>query len=183
MKTNGIRIKKVDTHPDRPWLVSVAPSVFGKQICKRFATQKDAKAQAHSYMMKAASKEREPLDPDIHRVVALFRNKLSATQIMTALTTAVELQGLALFTLEELANEYLEHQGMLQERGSISSGHLKDAKHLALTNNKLTEVTGLEKLTKLRELELRHNPDLTKAQIDELQKALPKCKIHSDPTK
>jgi hypothetical protein len=26
-------------------------------------------------------------------------------------------------------------------------------------------------------------PDLTKAQIAELQKALPKCKIHSNPTK
>jgi hypothetical protein len=30
---------------------------------------------------------------------------------------------------------------------------------------------------------IRDNPDLTKAQIDELQKALPKCKIQSNPTK
>jgi|TARA_B110001454_G_scaffold207541_1_gene219047 hypothetical protein len=28
-----------------------------------------------------------------------------------------------------------------------------------------------------------YNPALTKAQIDELQKALPKCKIDSDPSK
>ncbi len=28
---------------------------------------------------------------------------------------------------------------------------------------------------------LENNPDLTKAQIDELQKALPKCKIQSSP--
>jgi hypothetical protein len=27
------------------------------------------------------------------------------------------------------------------------------------------------------------NPDLTKAQIDKLQKALPKCEILSNPTK
>jgi len=27
------------------------------------------------------------------------------------------------------------------------------------------------------------NPDLTKVQIDQLQKALPKCEIHSNPTK
>ena len=35
----------------------------------------------------------------------------------------------------------------------------------------------LEKLTKLPRLVLENNPNLTKAQIDELQKALPKCKI------
>jgi len=54
---------------------------------------------------------------------------------------------------------------------------------LMLQNNKLTDVTGLEKLTKLTRLSLEINPDLTKAQIDELQKALPKCKIKHNPTK
>jgi len=44
-------------------------------------------------------------------------------------------------------------------------------------------VKGLEKLTQLKELILLKNPDLTKAQIDELQKALPNCKIYSNPTK
>ena len=39
---------------------------------------------------------------------------------------------------------------------------------------------GLEKLTKFKELYLRDNPDLTKTQIDQLQKALPKCRIRSD---
>ena len=55
--------------------------------------------------------------------------------------------------------------------------------HLNLTSNKLTSVTGLENLTQLTHLYLENNPDLTKAQIDELQKALPKCKISSNPTK
>ena len=55
---------------------------------------------------------------------------------------------------------------------------------LSLTGNELTEVPkGLEKLTKLEVLWLKHNPDLTKAQIDELQKALPNCGISSNPTK
>ena len=36
---------------------------------------------------------------------------------------------------------------------------------------------GLVKLTQLEMLYLAGNPDLTKAQIDELQKALPKCEI------
>jgi len=48
---------------------------------------------------------------------------------------------------------------------------------LFLQNNKLTDVKGLENLTKLTNLNLSNNPNLTKAQIDELQKALPKCKI------
>ena len=48
---------------------------------------------------------------------------------------------------------------------------------LYLHDNKLTDVKGLEKLTKLEVLALSGNPDLTKAQIDELQKALPKCDI------
>jgi len=55
--------------------------------------------------------------------------------------------------------------------------------HLDLSENKLTDVKGLEKLTQLTRLNLRDNPDLTKAQIAELQKALPQCKISSNPTK
>ena len=51
---------------------------------------------------------------------------------------------------------------------------------LRLGRNQLTDVTGLKKLTWLKELDLRRNPDLTKAQIDELRKALPKCLIWSE---
>ena len=42
---------------------------------------------------------------------------------------------------------------------------------------------GLEKLTQLEKLWLFDNPDLAKAQIDQLQKALPKCKIDSNAKK
>jgi len=42
---------------------------------------------------------------------------------------------------------------------------------------------GLEKLPELLFLSLGNNPNLTKAQIDQLQKALPKCEIDSNPTK
>ena len=47
----------------------------------------------------------------------------------------------------------------------------------------MTDVTVLEKLTQLTNLDLRDNPNLTKAQIDQLQKALPKCKITHNATK
>ncbi len=42
---------------------------------------------------------------------------------------------------------------------------------------------GLEKLTQLTYLQLKDNPSLAKAQIDQLQKALPKCKIDSNAKK
>jgi Leucine-rich repeat (LRR) protein len=54
---------------------------------------------------------------------------------------------------------------------------------LNLFHNQLASVKGLEKLAQLETLILTDNPDLTKAQIDELQKALPNCKIYSNPTK
>ena len=54
---------------------------------------------------------------------------------------------------------------------------------LDLFGNQLTDVKGLENLTQLKRLNLRSNPDLTKAQIDQLQKALLKCEIYSSPKK
>jgi hypothetical protein len=58
-----------------------------------------------------------------------------------------------------------------------------DTLTLELGHNQLTSVKGLENLTQLTKLNLNDNPDLTEAQIAELQKALPKCKISSNPTK
>ena len=52
-----------------------------------------------------------------------------------------------------------------------------------LSDNNLTDVKGLEKLTNLKLLTLDNNPALTKAQIAELRKALPKCEIYSNPAK
>ena len=60
---------------------------------------------------------------------------------------------------------------------------LTQLEKLVLDRNQLTSVKGLEKLTQLTWLDLADNPDLTKAQIDELQKALPKCDIYSNPKK
>ena len=54
---------------------------------------------------------------------------------------------------------------------------LTKLKTLFLSRNQLTSVKDLENLTQLEVLYLSDNPALTKAQIDQLQKALPKCKI------
>ena len=55
--------------------------------------------------------------------------------------------------------------------------------YLRLSQNQLTNVKGLEKLTQLKVLYLQYNPDLTKTQIAELQKALPNCDIISNAKK
>jgi Leucine-rich repeat (LRR) protein len=60
---------------------------------------------------------------------------------------------------------------------------LGQLKYLHLENNNLTNLKGLESLTHLKELDLNNNPDLTKAQIEELQKVLPACKISSNSKK
>tara|TARA_B100001971_G_C18190788_1_gene538466 strand:- start:121 stop:1290 length:1170 start_codon:yes stop_codon:yes gene_type:complete len=56
--------------------------------------------------------------------------------------------------------------------------NLTQLESLVLEGNQLTSVEGLENLVQLRRLYLKDNPALTKAQIDELQKALPNCKIY-----
>ena len=62
--------------------------------------------------------------------------------------------------------------------GELSKVDLEKITHLSFYGQVLTEVPKeLEKLTQLERLYLKDNPDLTKAQIEELQKALPKCKI------
>jgi Leucine-rich repeat (LRR) protein len=63
---------------------------------------------------------------------------------------------------------------------------LKDLSQLQLLYldaNKLTGLTPLKDLTQLTELRLSDNPSLSKVQIDELQKALPKCNILHDAKK
>jgi Leucine-rich repeat (LRR) protein len=62
--------------------------------------------------------------------------------------------------------------------GELTKVDLEKVTELDLNNNQLTDVTGLEKLTQLKKLDLASNPDLTKAQIDQLKKALPDCKIY-----
>ena len=62
--------------------------------------------------------------------------------------------------------------------GELTKADLEKVTKLELDDNQLTDVEGLEKLKKLTALSLTDNPALTKAQIDQLKKALPKCKIY-----
>jgi Leucine-rich repeat (LRR) protein len=56
-------------------------------------------------------------------------------------------------------------------------------KDLNLSTNRISSLKGLAGLKGLKDLALWDNPNLTKAQIAQLQKALPKCEITSNPTK
>jgi hypothetical protein len=84
--------------------------------------------------------------------------------------------------LEEVAKLDLDGYQLTELPKNLKN--LTQLKVLVLSKNQLTELPkGLEKLTQLMSLNLKDNPDLTKAQIDELQKALPRCKITSNPEK
>ncbi|MDG2214528.1 MAG: hypothetical protein P8M70_11900 [Verrucomicrobiota bacterium] len=67
--------------------------------------------------------------------------------------------------------------------GELTEADLEKVTALSFTSRQLTNVKGLEKLTQLNQLNLENNPDLAKAQIDELKKALPNCRIYSNPKK
>ena len=89
-----------------------------------------------------------------------------------------EVKGLEKLTQLEFLN--LAYNQLTDVKGLENFTQLKG---LNLAYNKLTDVKGLEKLTKLQWLRLQDNPALTKAQIAELQKALPKCDIYSNAKK
>jgi len=118
---------------------------------------------------KAAKKSTGELNKaDFEKVIVMDLQRLQLTDV-----TGLE----KLTKLEELnlgGNQLTDVKGLEK---------LTQLKYLELYGNKLTNVKGLENLTQLKELYLGDNPDLTKAQIAELKKALPKCQIISNPEK
>ena len=95
------------------------------------------------------------------RDLYLYHNQLTSVKDLKKLTK-----------LERL---YLQYNQLTEVQGLEN---LTQLWRLNLSNNKLTNVKGLEKLMQLKELALFGNPKLTKAQIEELKKTLPKCEIY-----
>ena len=120
--------------------------------------------------------------------LSLINNQLTEVKGLEKLTQLTELNlevnkltnVTGLGTLTKLEKLFLDDNQLTDVNGLEKLDQLKS---LFLQYNKLTDVKGLEKLTKLERLALNFNPDLTKAQIDELKKALPKCIIVSNPKK
>ena len=71
----------------------------------------------------------------------------------------------------------------------LADGQLKhlagfaQLKELDLSFNQLTDVSTLAGLKRLEQLDLNSNPNLTKAEVDKLKKALPRCRIYSNAKK
>ena len=151
-----------------PEVVSNSPEAKAAAEAKVVPNSPEAAAAIESAIRKAAGKlEGELTKVDLEKVtfLRLDRNRLTDVKGLEKLTqlTELSLKGNRLTSVKGLEK-------------------LTQLETLRLYNNKLTDVKGLEKLTLLEKLYLQNNPDLTKAQIAELQKALPKCKIESNPT-
>ena len=140
----------------------------------------------------------------------LWSNKISDLSALKELTQLRELelsnnkitnlsalQGLKELTRLSLYNNKISDVSALKEltnlkdlqlgRNSISDvsdlRKLIQLNDLLLYKNNISDVSPLKELKQLVSLHLKDNPDLTKAQIAELQKALPKCKISHNATK
>ena len=104
-----------------------------------------------------------------------LENLTQLTHLVLGSNQLTEVNGIG--KLKKLEKLYLSYNQLTEVKGLKNLTRLSE---LYLFNNQLTDVKGLEKLTKLEKLWLSNNPDLTKAQIDALQKALPKCSISHD---
>ena len=122
------------------------------------------------------------------KVLRLSYNKLTKVK---ALEKLVQLEELYLETNQLTDVKSLEKLTQLKKL-VLSSNQLTNVKGLEkltqlkalyLHINQLADVEGLEKLTNLSKLYVQNNPRLTKLQIDELQKALPKCEIRHTAAK
>ena len=114
-KVAGIKLIKGDS-PTKPWEVHVAKKVFGKRDRKRFGTKEKAETHLLKLSRRAVNKERTPLDPELHKIVALFADKLSIPQIQTMLEEGVQRYSVVAKALSRLVEEYLEHQQTLFEQ-------------------------------------------------------------------
>jgi Leucine-rich repeat (LRR) protein len=141
------------------------------------------------FLLKKPTGELTKADYEKVETLNLFNNKL--TELPKGLEKLTKLEVLWLPNNQLTSVKELEKHTQLTNL-DLSGNKLTDVKglekltqleYLTLTGNNLTSVKGLEKLTQLQKLFLVGNPGLTKAQIDELQKALPKCDISSNPTK
>jgi len=151
-------------------LLLICALVMGQPVLAQKPLTKEESAKVIEAAIRRAAKKPtgELTKADLEKLEVLdLRNK-----------HLTEVKGLEKLT--QLERLYLSGDQLTSVKGLEKLTKLKG---LRLFENKLTDVKGLEKLTQLEKLWIHDNPDLTKAQIDQLKKALPKCYIRSNPTK
>ena len=164
------------------FLIIAVVALVGCGESKEEKAAAEAKAAAED---KAGAWVADPNDSNNVKIEKAIRETPSVRRLFAEARASGEPMG-------ELTKADLEEVTHLNLHGNHHGNGLTDVKGLEkltqlevlnLGSNQLTSVKGLEKLTRLRVLNLANNPALTKAQIDELQKALPKCKITHNATK
>ena len=175
-------------------LLLICAVVMGQSVLaadKKPLTKEESAKVIEAAIRKAAKKPTSELTKvDYEKVtfLSLSNKQLTSvkgleklTQLKTLTLARNELTDVkGLEKLTQLTGLYLSDNQLTDVKGLEKLDQLTS---LSLYKNQLTEVKGLEKLTQLKELTLLNNPSLTKAQIDELKKALPNCDIYSNPTK
>ncbi len=156
--------------PEPPTNTPVQPKTEPKAEVKKPLTKEESAKVIEAAIRKELKKpEGELTKADLEKVTYLRLYKKQLTVVPKGLENLTKLETLLLDSNQLTSVKGLEKLTQLTT--------------LNLGRNQLTDVKGLEKLTQLKYLKLFDNPDLTKAQIDQLQKALPNCKILSNPTK
>jgi Leucine-rich repeat (LRR) protein len=140
----------------------------GQEVWKPLTKEESANVIEGAIRLQIKKPEGELTEADLEKVGELYLDDKSLTS-MEGLEKCTQL-----WNLDLNSNQLTDVKGL---------ENLTQLEVLDLDHNQLTDVKGLEKLTQLTLLYLENNPDLTKAQIDELKKALPKCNIFSNPTK
>jgi internalin A len=173
-------------------ILVICAVVMGQSVLSAKPLTKEESAKVIEAAIRKAAKKPtgELTTADLEKVtyLNLYNNQLTSVKDLEMLT---QLTSLSLHNNQLTSVKGLENLTQLT-RLYLANNQLSDVKllekltkllYLNLRGNQLTDVTGLEKLTKLEELYLENNRDLTKAQIDELQKALPNCEISSNSIK
>ena len=123
----GIYLKKTKFE-ENPWQVNVDKKHFGKRIRERFKTKALAETAILKYENKLREKERVPLDPEIHKVIAGYQNDFAPDELPEILETAVQRYKQGKGTIGDMGDRYLASKEKALELGAVSDKFVYDIK-------------------------------------------------------
>ena len=123
----GIYLKKTKFE-ENPWQVNVDKKHFGKRIRERFKTKALAETAILKYENKLREKERVPLDPEIHKVIAGYQNDFAPDELREILETAVQKYKQGKGTIGDMGDRYLTSKEKALELGAVSDKFVYDIK-------------------------------------------------------